>query len=102
MSIEATFHAGLAAVERGAALVYHEILATGAQVTAWEAANPALEPLMKQGLDYALSLLTRLGIPADAATLVTEDIIAALKALAATDATVPSVATTTTTTAIAS
>jgi len=87
-------------IEAGAASVYHRILATGTTIHDWEASNPAIAGLVQEGLTYATGVLTRFGVPVGMIELVGEDIVAALKGLAAGDATVPSVpiaATTTTT-----
>ena len=92
-NVSAAFHA----VERGAASVYHSVLATGRQVIEWEN-DPAVAPFVAIGLDYANSALARFGVPAGAVSIVSQDVLAALKALAAFDSTVPSVATTQTTT----
>ena len=84
------------AIGNGAASVYHHVLATGSTITAWEN-DPAVAPLIGLGVDYATSALARFGVPVGAVSIVAPDILAALKALAARDSTVPSVATTSTT-----
>ena len=83
--------AAFAAAGRGAATVYHDVLATGAHITAWEH-DPAVAPLLHIGVQYAAGALARFGVPVDAIEILAPDILAALKALAALDATVPSVA----------
>jgi hypothetical protein len=85
-----------ASIEKAAASVYHQVLATGESIHSWEASNPVVGPLVQSGLDYASGLLERVGVPVGTIELVGEDIIAGLKQLAAQDATVPSVATVTT------
>lgn len=97
MDFDSIVHSAFAAAQRGAALVYHQILATGVEVKAWEADNPQIAALVEQGVTYATGALTRFGLPVGAISVVGEDILAALKALAAGDATVPSVGTVTTT-----
>lgn len=97
-----TFQSAFLAIEHGAALIYHKVLATGVAVTAWEIDHPELAPLINAGLDYAEDLVFRLtGLPREASALARTDIMAALKVLAAKDATVPSVALTVTTTTAA-
>lgn len=90
MSIETVVHGAFAAIERGAALVYHDVLAAEAQVTAWETSDPVVGALVENGVAYAKSALMRFGVPVEAISIVGDDIMAALKALAAQDATVPS------------
>jgi hypothetical protein len=97
MDLETLVHSSFSAIEHGAALVYHKVLATGVQVTEWEIDHPTIAPLVQSGLDYALGVLMRFGVPVGTIAVVSEDILAALKALAAADATVPSVSTVTTT-----
>lgn len=92
-----SFAAAFAAAEKGAASVYHSVLATGSQVLAWEH-DPAVAPLLDVGVAYANSALTRFGVPAGTVSIVAQDVVVALKALAAIDPSVPSVATSTTTT----
>lgn len=80
----------LHAVEKGAASVYHAVLATGEDIHAWEASNPILAPLVHSGLTYVHDFLARVGVPVDTIVLTAEDIVVGLKHLAAADATVPS------------
>lgn len=85
------FFTGVAsAIIHGAASVYHEILTIEDDVTKWTANNPALIPLMTYALDLANSYASRLGIPTYAISLILEDILAALKLMAANDPTVGS------------
>jgi hypothetical protein len=84
-----TFHDLLAAAERGAASVYHAVLATGADVLSWQE-NPIVGALVQTGVSTANSMLMRAGVPPTLLTVVDEDVHAALKALAAYDSTVPS------------
>ena len=91
MTIESTVHASFAAIEKGAALVYHKILATGVEITAWEASDPVVGAMVQNGIDYATAALTRFGMPVATIEIVADDLLAALKSLAALDATVPSV-----------
>jgi hypothetical protein len=79
------------AAERGAASVYHAILATGAHISTWEATDPMVGVLIHAGLSYAQAALVRYGVPAATVSLASEDITAALRGLAALDATLPSV-----------
>ena len=92
-------HVGAAflAAEKGAAACYHSILATGVQIAQWEASHPTAGPLINEGLAYAVDALVRFGVPSSSVTLTPADISAALRSLAALDATVPSASTVTTT-----
>lgn len=91
-----------AAVQHGAVSVYHHVLATGVAVIEWEAAHPALQPFVDQGVVVASGLLTRFtGLPVDRVVVSGVDIVNALKGLVVHDATVPSVPATTTTTTTA-
>jgi len=80
----------VAAVEKGAAYIYHDLLAAESTIQTWEAANPTVAPFLKTGVIYAEGMLTRFGLPVGAVSIVGEDIVAALKQMAATDASVPS------------
>lgn len=85
------FFTGVAsAIIHGAASVYHEILTIEDDVTKWTANNPTLIPLMTYALELANSYASRLGIPTYAISLILEDILAALKLMAANDPTVGS------------
>lgn len=79
----------LAAAERGAASVYHAVLATGADVLSWEQ-NPVVGALVQTAVGTANGMLTRAGVPAGVITVVEHDIHAALKTLAVFDSTVSS------------
>lgn len=78
----------IAAAEKGAAAIYHKVLATGAEILSWES-NPAVTPLVQMGVGVANGMLDRAGA-GSAARVVEEDIHAALKQIAAQDPTVPS------------
>jgi hypothetical protein len=78
------------AVEHGAGLVYHKLLAIETSVSKWEAANPALQALFATAESFVSSVLTAHGMPvADGLSVVTA-IEAALGKMAAADPTVPS------------
>ena len=87
----------LLAAEKGAASIYHDVLTVGPIITEWEADHPAMQPLIQSAVTWANGLLTRFGIPTETLGIVGADIIVALKALAANDATVQSVPKITTT-----
>lgn len=87
--VYARFHAVLDATERGAALVYHDVLAIERDFSKL-LGNPEVEALAQTGLKYAAVLLERAGIPYDATMIVGEDILAAIKAQGIADATVRS------------
>jgi len=91
MDFDSIVHSAFAAVANGAALVYHQALATGAPVASWEVGHPVIGDLVQQGLGYATDALSRFGVPVGSIAVIGEDVLAALKALAAADATVPSV-----------
>lgn len=77
------------AAELGAASVYHSILGLGVEIVHW-ASDPAVAPLVSVGVEMANSMLERAGA-GDAAKVVEADVHAALKSIAASDPTVPSV-----------
>jgi hypothetical protein len=85
------FHEAVAAVEKGASSVYHKILTVEGDFTAWEAANPAVKPLVDEAITYAKGMLARFGVPTGVISIVADDVLASLKQMAATDATVSSV-----------
>lgn len=87
MSFWDNVDAGFHAASRGAATVYHDVLATGAHITAWEH-DPAVAPLLHVGVRYAMDALTRFGVPGGLIAVAVPDVLAALKSLAAADATV--------------
>jgi hypothetical protein len=85
-----TFLELIAAAEKGAASVYHAILATGAEIATWES-NPLVQPLVDMGVSAANGMLARVGVPTGTLGVVSDDIHAALKQIAAADPTVPSI-----------
>jgi hypothetical protein len=78
----------LASAEKGAASIYHAVLATETSIVNLETTHPQVSVLIGQGVTYANALLARWGIPA---SVIEDDVVTALKALAAMDATVASV-----------
>jgi len=80
----------IAAVEHGAALVYHEIVAVESDVTQWSANNPEVAPLLKAGIEYAVKMLVGVGLPVPEIVVAGTAVLAVLKALAAADPTVQS------------
>jgi hypothetical protein len=85
-----TFLELLAAAEKGAASVYHAVLATGAEINTWES-NPLVTPLVGAGVAAANEMLTRAGVSTETAGVIESDVTTALKTIAAADPTVPSV-----------
>ena len=77
-----------AAAAHGAGLVYHEIVAAEADVTKWEADNPAIKPLLDAGAGYASIALAGAGVPVPAFVTVGTAVLSALKLMAAVDPTV--------------
>lgn len=90
MDVQSKIHAAFAAAEKGAALIYHDVVAAGHAITDWGTGNPAMVALVEVGLNYATGALTRFGLPGGVVLIVAEDIIAALKHLAALDSSMPS------------
>lgn len=88
------FNAVITGIEHGANTVYHRVVALEDDLTKWESGNPALAGLVEEGLAYAESFITRMGVPVGAVVVVGSDVLAALKALAAADPTVSSGSTT--------
>lgn len=84
------FNEGVAAIEKGAAFVYHEILSIESDITKWRTDNPMLSALADKGIEYAMSMATRFGVPVGAIEYASEDVFAALKSLAAIDPSVKS------------
>lgn len=78
----------LAAIEHGAASVYHQVLATGSEVAAW-GSNIAVAPLLSVGASVANAALDRVGL-SGVANVIETDVLTGLKTLAAADPTVPS------------
>ena len=93
-AVAAWFEHQWTALRHGAASVYHEAVALESDVTKWTVDNPQIGALVDEGLALADDYLTRyagaLGLPLPAISLVGHDMVAALKAIAAADATVPS------------
>jgi hypothetical protein len=77
----------LAAIEHGAASVYHQVLSTGTEIVAW-GSDPAVAPLLTMGAGVANAALERVGVRGG--DVVAADIAAGLKSIAAADPTVPS------------
>jgi hypothetical protein len=77
----------LAAIEHGAASVYHQVLSTGTEIVGW-GSDPAVAPLLAMGAGVANAALERVGVTG--AGVVEADIAAGLKTIAAADPTVPS------------
>lgn len=77
------------AAELGAASIYHQVLALGANIIHWES-DPAVQPLVEIGVAAANGMLARAGAP-NAGTVIQSDVHAALKSIAAADPTVPSI-----------
>ena len=86
----------IGAAEHGAAIVYHDIVAIEADARAWKAAHPEVGPLLDSGVKYATTLLQSAGLPVDqinaSGNLMATAVMSALKAMAAADPTVPSIA----------
>jgi len=78
------------AIGHGAASVYHQAVTTGIPPVEWVEAHPEIEPLLALGAKAAGSLLASAGVPVVQGTIIAEDIAIALRAMAATDATVRS------------
>jgi hypothetical protein len=76
----------LAAIEHGAASVYHAVLGTGTEIAAW-GSDPSVAPLLSVGAAVANTVLNKVGV---SATAVETDVVNGLKAIAAADPTVPS------------
>jgi hypothetical protein len=79
-----------AAIQHGASMVYHDAVSLVATAAQWKTAHPAIGEVITEGLGYARDFALRMGVPADAITIIEQDIEAALKRLAALDATVHS------------
>lgn len=84
------FNAVITGIEHGANTVYHRLLTAENDITKWETSNPEIALLISEGLAFTESFLTRMGVPVGAVVVVGADTLAALKALAAADPTVPS------------
>lgn len=79
----------LLAAEKGAGAIYHQVLATGAEIHTWTE-SPAVAPLVAAGVELANGLLERVGISHSTLAIIEADIHTALKVIAAADPTVPS------------
>jgi hypothetical protein len=89
MEMWMTFAELIAAAEKGAATIYHAVLATGAEIASWES-NPLVTPLVAVGVSAANGMLARAGVDTAITSVIESDVTTALKSLAATDPTVPS------------
>jgi hypothetical protein len=78
----------LAAIEHGAASVYHAVLCTGTEIATW-ASDPVVAPLLSEGATVANAALSSVGL-GGIATVVAADVANGLKTIAAADPTVPS------------
>jgi hypothetical protein len=83
------FSRASAIASHAAAWVYHGILAIERDVSAW-ASNPAIQPLVQDGMQYFETLLTTHGIPVNALGTLEQGFMSALRAWAANDPTVTS------------
>jgi hypothetical protein len=81
-----TFAELIAAAEAGAASIYHDIIAAGQMIAAWES-SPVIAPLVATGVSLANDMLTRVGANG---SVITSDVTSALKLIAAKDPTVTS------------
>lgn len=78
----------LAAIEHGAASIYHAVLSTGTEIANW-ASDPVVAPLLSEGATVANAALSSVGL-GGIATVVATDVVNGLKTIAAADPTVPS------------
>ena len=83
------FSRAVAIADHAAAWVYHGILAVESDVSAW-ATNPAIQPLVNDGIAYMDTLFTTHGIPVAALGTLEQGLLAALRGLAQSDVSVPS------------
>jgi hypothetical protein len=82
-----TFADFIAAAQHGAASIYHDVLAVGSAISAWES-DPAIRPLIMAGVVCANGVLSRFtGIDP---VILERDILIALKGIAALDPTIKS------------
>lgn len=79
------------AMHKGAALVYHDILAVEANITNWRHDNPVLSAMIDQGVEYGVRFLKAHGIPFDNLDLAKNAVLATLRDMAADDASVNSI-----------
>lgn len=84
------FNLVITGIEHGAATVYHRVLDAEQAVLKWEHDNPAIADLVTEGVAFTKGFLVRYGVPVDAVIVIEQDIVAALKYLAAADPTVKS------------
>lgn len=83
------FQDHIAASEKAAASIYHEVISLGVDVLRWET-NEMIKALTVIGADRANNLLMRCGVPQGTVHVVEEDVMLALKHMAALDPTVDS------------
>lgn len=74
-----------AACDRGAALVYHDVVAVETDIAKWRSDNPKVSDLFDQGVQYVSDVLTAHGIPVIDGVLVVKTLGAAMKKMAAGD-----------------
>ena len=84
------FNHFFAAMNHGAALVYHEIVQVEQFVTNWTMDNPLVKPLLMEGVTMGELFLTAHGVPMPSVELALSAVTAGLKTMAANDATVKS------------
>lgn len=72
-------------IEHGANRVYHEMLAVEADVTRWTSSNPAVLPLIRAGVATATDAIARTGFPVQLISIVGDDLVSALRGIAAAD-----------------
>lgn len=89
-----TLHDFFSAVSHAAATVYHHVLSVEADAKQWSIENPVVGGFIAKGVDTANAFFEGLGVSAPTVKLVETGIIAALKHLAAGDATANSLTTT--------
>lgn len=86
-----TIDSFFAAMDRGAACVYHKLMAVESDVTKWEYANPALANIVFEGVAFGNAFLTAHGIDVTDINVAGAAVVAALKMMAANDASVQTV-----------
>jgi hypothetical protein len=79
----------IAAVEHGAAAIYHDVMETGVAIVNLSTDHPAIAALLTKGATVANGVLRRWGFAGLVVTVVEDDILTSIKALAVRDATVP-------------
>lgn len=75
----------LALCDRGAALIYHDVVAVSTKFEEWRSDNPALTPLFDTAVQYLQTTATAFGLPVAQGLIVVQTIGAALKQMAAAD-----------------